>query len=346
MNLAQSTHPDLWNRFLADQPWSPFLQSFEMGEVYRAIGQQSVRVAVEENGALLGIAFGHVVPARRGRHIAVPYGPVLSHTLPIERQKEVAKLLIQGLYEHAKQHGCTFLRISPWHNASSEHATVGIPSPLHMLAEHVWFLDLTKKTEDELLAGMRKTTRNLIRRAEKDGVTVEASTDPNRDIDHFLKLHDETRKRHRFTPYTNTFFRAQVEEFAASGQCTLYLARHEGAVIASSIHMHMFGETSYHHGASLQSKVPASYLLQWRAIQDAMKRSDRVYNFWGIAPMSTDAHGETVIPKGHPFAGVTLFKTGFGGQVLHLQHCHDIPISLRYWQTFGIEMLRKWRRGF
>ncbi|MEQ1849813.1 MAG: peptidoglycan bridge formation glycyltransferase FemA/FemB family protein [Candidatus Peribacteraceae bacterium] len=346
MTIRDITDAAAWDAFLASEPWSPFLQSFAMGKVYEAVQQKAVRIAVEDAGQIIGIAFGHVVPARRGRHIAVPYGPVIADALPVERKKEVAKHLVQGLYDAAKKHGCTFLRLSPWQEAESEPLTMGIPSPLHLLAEHVWYLPLSGKTEEELLAGMRKTTRNLIGRAERDGVTVEASVNPTADIEHFLKLHDETRKRHGFTPYTNTFFRAQVETFAPSNHCTVYLARHEGRVIASSIHMHMFGETSYHHGASEHSKVPASYLLQWRAIQDALKRGDQVYNFWGIAPTSTDQEGNTIITKKHPFSGVTLFKTGFGGTLLNLQHCHDIPISLLYWKTFAIELVRKWRRGF
>jgi lipid II:glycine glycyltransferase (peptidoglycan interpeptide bridge formation enzyme) len=48
----------------------------------------------------------------------------------------------------------------------------------------------------------------------------------------------------------------------------------------------------------------------------------------------------------HPFAGVTLFKTGFGGQLLNLIHCQDIPISKKYYLTWGFEMVRKWKRGF
>ena len=123
---------------------------------------------------------------------------------------------------------------------------------------------------------MRKTTRNLIRRAEKEGVTVECSSDPVSDVEQFIALHDETRKRHHFTPYTNAFFRAQVKEFAESGNVLVYLARHQGQVIASSIHMQFGGETSYHHGASSSAhyKIPASYLLQWTAIQDALARQD------------------------------------------------------------------------
>jgi lipid II:glycine glycyltransferase (peptidoglycan interpeptide bridge formation enzyme) len=109
--------------------------------------------------------------------------------------------------------------------------------------------------------------------------------------------------------------------------------------------MHMGGETSYHHGASTHrfSKIPASYLLQWTAIQDAIVRGDRVYNFWGIAP---GGDSNTPIVKNHPFAGVTLFKTGFGGKALPLTHCLDLPVSKQYQITKAIEVIRKWRRGF
>jgi lipid II:glycine glycyltransferase (peptidoglycan interpeptide bridge formation enzyme) len=188
-------------------------------------------------------------------------------------------------------------------------------------------------------AGLRKTTRNLVRRAEREGVTIEASKNPNDDIDHFLKLHEETRKRHGFVPYTDAFFRAQVQRFSERNECTLYMAHYQGEVIAASIHMHMAGETSYHHGASTQkhAKVPASYLLQWTAICDALKRGDHIYNFWGIAPEGV---------RNHPFAGVTTFKTGFGGTVLALHHCMDIPLSSRYYATRAFEVVRKWRRGF
>jgi peptidoglycan pentaglycine glycine transferase (the first glycine) len=342
-----------WDDFLAGEPWSPFLQSFAIGNVYKKLSQDIVRLQVIEDEKIVGIVFGHVVPARRGRHVAVPYGPVVHSTLPYQKRKEIAKMLIKGLHDRARQERCSFIRVSPWQEGGKDVLITGIPSPLHLLAEHIWYIDLRGHTEDELLSQMRKTTRNLIRRAEKDGVTVEASKNPNADLEHFLRLHEETRKRHHFTPYREEFFRAEVEEFAKDGHCTIYLARHEERVIATSIHIHMHGETSYHHGASEQSKVPASYLLQWTAIKDAMKRGDRIYNFWGIAPTnptrSAHVEGEAKEKghkKNHPFAGVTLFKTGFGGTLMNLQHCHDIPLSLGYYGTFLFEIVRRWRRGF
>lgn len=330
MQIVDAHDQSSWDAFLGAREWSPFLQSFTMGEVYGAVGQAPIRLIAKENDEIVGLCFGHVVDARRGKHIAVPYGPIVT-------DEEAAKALLLAMKERAKELGCAFVRVSPWLEHGKGLPVQTVSSPLHLLAEHVWFIRLSGRSEDEILAGMRKNTRNLVRRAEKDGVIIEASKNPNEDIEHFLKLHDETRKRHGFTPYTNDFFRAQVREFSKNNQCTLYLARHEGRVIASSIHMHAFGETSYHHGASEQTKVPASYLLQWTAIKDAMKCGDTIYNFWGIAP--PDA-------KRHPFAGVTLFKTGFGGELLNLVHCQDIPVSAAYWKTYAIEQIRKWRRGF
>lgn len=335
-----------WDAFIASEQFRPFLQSYTMGEVYRAVGQEPVRLAVMDNGKLTGICMALLVPARRGRHLSVPYGPIV-------RDQESLRVLLDELHTIAKKERCSFVRLSPlWKKDTPLELSGSRPSPLHLLAEHIWYLPLTvnntweerttehtMRTEDDIRSNMRKTTRNLIGRAERDGVTVRASNDPNRDVEHFLRLHEETRKRHGFTPYTDRFFREQVKHFSTRNECTVYLAEYEREIIAASIHMHAFGETSYHHGASSQAhaKVPASYLLQWKAIQDAMSRGDTIYNFWGVSP-----EGATK----HPFAGVRTFKTGFGGKQLDIVPCMDIPLSTYYMLTRAFETARKWRRGF
>jgi lipid II:glycine glycyltransferase (peptidoglycan interpeptide bridge formation enzyme) len=410
MTVSEATNQELWDAFLSRQRFRPFLQSWAMGEVYRDIGQQPVRLVIEDQGVIQGICFGHIVDARRGRHLSVPYGPMIRDQGSGIRDQELLFKLIDELKRIAKSEGCSFIRLSPfWPESSNDRSPIpdipishSVPSPLHLLAEQVWYLPLTNndqwikpelpatsyppagearpdggqlpaspervfqpqttfRSEEGLLMAMRKTTRNLIRRAERDGVEVTASVDPLNDLEIFIKLHDETRKRHGFTPYSNAFFRSQVKHFAANNQCTVYLAKHQGEILATSVHMHAFGETSYHHGASVQSKVPASYLLQWRAIQDALRRGDHVYNFWGIAPASgerlavsgeikTDNDNVAQSPKpkaqSHPFAGVTLFKTGFGGSMLPLTHCRDLPLKPTYWLTYAFETVRKWKRGF
>lgn len=364
MRIEETHDQAAWDQFLRGQQYCPFLQSWTMGEVYRDIGEEPIRLVAKDGDKIVGICQAIFIPARRGKHLAVSYGPVIAESAD---SKVTAGALLDALKTIAQTKGCSFLRVSPFSPTHDSRLTIphALPSPLHLLAEHLWYLPLKNPdpwnlsnqelatsnsllTEEQLLMSMRKTTRNLIRRAEKDGVTVEASKDPVNDLQHFLLLHDETRKRHGFTPYTNAFFKAQVARFAPRNECTLYLARYQGQVIASSIHMHAFGETSYHHGASsyAHNKIPASYLLQWTAIRDALKRGDNVYNFWGIAPGALTEDGFKISEPGHPFAGVTLFKTGFGGNLLNLMHCQDIPLSKKYYLTRGFEMVRKWKRGF
>ncbi|MBM3227836.1 peptidoglycan bridge formation glycyltransferase FemA/FemB family protein [Candidatus Peribacteria bacterium] len=378
MHIEKATEQTAWDQFLGMQQWRPFLQSWTMGEVYRDCGQEPVRLVAKRDNEIVGICQAILVDAKRGRHLAVHYGPVISCKLLALSYEQIWSEIIATLKKIATDHQCAFIRISPFAIPhSSFFIPHSVPSPLHLLAEHIWYLPLQepdpwmsgmheetkkpaypagrpacrtgrRKNEEELLSDMRKTTRNLIRRAEKEGVTIEASNNPLGDLSHFLALHDETRKRHGFTPYTDSFFRAQVARFAPRKECTLYLARYRGNVIASSIHMHAFGETSYHHGASSHAfqKIPASYLLQWTAICDALQRGDRVYSFWGVAPGNLTEQGFQISASKHPFAGVTLFKTGFGGQLLNLMHCQDIPIRKTYYLTRCFEQWRKWKRGF
>jgi len=359
MRITEATNQQEWDSFLSAQQYSPFLQSWTMGEVYRDVGEEPVRLEMRDGGELVGICQALIVPARRGKHLAIPYGPVLKSNY----QLSIINSLLKELTRKAQEYQCAFIRLSPFWPSTTQAIPNTKPSPLHLLAEHIWYLSLTtldpwcansecripnsspqdkrqgQRSEDEILAVMRQNHRNLIRRAEREGVLVEASSEPMKDIEEFFRLYDETRKRHHFVPYPAHFIRSQVERFSIHNECTLYLARYNNEVIAASMHMHFGGETSYHHGASTNKypKVPASYALQWRAIQDALERGDHIFNFWGISPEGV---------RKHPFAGVRTFKTGFGGELLELIHCMDIPVTKQYYITRAFETWRKWKRGF
>lgn len=350
-----------WEAFVTARPYASFLQSWTMGEVYADIGQEPVRLEAIVDGRIVGTCQAIVVPARRGRHLMVQYGPLLSDANALQP-------LLDALRDEATKRNCSFIRMSPFwlEHGAEENALRSVPgivpSPMHLLSEYTWYIPL-KNTDrwqgsmeasapralEGILADMRKTTRNLVGRAEREGVVVTASLNPNEDLDIYFKLQEETFKRHHFVPYRESYIRAQVKRFAPLGQAIVYVARYQGEPVAASVHMSYAGITSYHHGASTHkySKIPASYLLQWTAIREALERGDDVYNFWGIAPRKTNAEGQEVIidPK-HPFAGVTTFKTGFGGHPLPLMHCVDLPLSGSYQVTRAFEFVRKWRRGF
>ena len=93
----------------------------------------------------------------------------------------------------------------------------------------------------------------------------------------------------------------------------------------------------YHQGASLPSKAPVSYLLQWEAIKEAKRRGCERYNFWGIVP-------DTKENANHPWKGLSLFKKGFGGYEKDYLKTKDYPLSFRYWLVYVFEKIRKRKR--
>lgn len=367
MHVQTASNPAEWEAFLMAQRFSPFLQSWSMGEVYQDIGQTPVRLELRDEGKIVAVCQAIVVPARRGRHLMVQYGPVIAESYELR----VMSYMLSALKDEASKHHCSFIRMSPFWTEGNETSKDllsqgALPSPLHLLSEYTWYIPLTQsdrwdiaqpithnshppRTEEDIRMQMRKTTRNLVGRAEREGVTVSASTDPLKDLEIYFELQKETFKRHHFVPYRDSYIRAQVKHFAPKNQAIVYIARYQNEPVAASVHMTYGGITSYHHGASTHkyAKIPASYLLQWTAIGDALHRGDSIYNFWGIAPRKINESGEEVIiNKNHPFAGVTTFKTGFGGKPLPLMHCMDIPLTASYKATRAFEFFRKWRRGF
>src|SRR3989344_3166663 len=135
IHIEKSTEQSTWDSFLSRQTYRPFLQSWTMGDVYRDCGQEPVRLAAMDGTSIVGICQAIFVPARRGKHLAVLYGPV------VERQEATA-MLIDALKEEAKKRNCSFLRISPFAAPGTISLPPSLPSPLHTLAEHVWYMPL------------------------------------------------------------------------------------------------------------------------------------------------------------------------------------------------------------
>jgi len=318
-----------WNQFvLAQSPWA-FFQSYEWGETQL---QEKAKVARWEfllDNRKIAQAQTILVKARRGTFLHVRHGPVVTQEFVNDQQ--VWRQLLEFLAMEAKKANAWFCRIGPLLTDTSEtqqlFANLGLrPAPIHAMdAEYTWVLRL-HETEEVILANMRKTTRYLIRQAEKQGVVIQT----NQKIEDFLKLYQETAERQRFVPHRG--IAAEFAEFSRRGEAELLVAYHSSQPLAAALLLYFGKQAIYHHGASVASKVPASYLLQWEAIKKAKKRGLAWYNFWGIAPEDK---------PDHPWQGITLFKKGFGGELRSFVHAHDLAISPLYRVSAAIEAVRK-----
>ena len=200
---------------------------------------------------------------------------------------------------------------------------------MHLTAETTWVLPL-EPSEEELLKNMRKTTRYLIKKAEKLGVKVSQSTDPQ-DIDRLYKLQQETVDRKHFVPFSQDYFLAELKSFLPD-KIRLFKAGYQGKILAIAMIIFYGTEAVYHYSGSsnVNREIPASYLLQWEVIKTAKKLGMKRYNFWGY----------TADPR-HRFFGPSLFKAGFGGREVRYLPAQDLVVSQAYWPNWLVETLRR-----
>lgn len=345
-SVANEENTKKWREILKKHPEANFLQSPEYGRMNEILG---CKVIVDDfSGAGWGLMI--VRNAKRGRYLEIPCGPLIDWKDVSARKKALARIAEVG-----KQEKCVFVRMRPQLVASDENLRVleslGMKkSPMHLAAEHTVMLDLTKSL-DEILAEMRRQTRYEVRQAEKMGIDV-VSDDSEEVFRDFHSCQVETAKRQGFVPPSLDVLMAEREAFA--GNIKIYTASTpkddnatfvakfpdvaKGAVIAYGMIIGGGKEADYYEAAStlLNRQLPGAYALLWQAIKDLKEAGYERFNLWGIAPA-----GQTE----HRYAGVTTFKTGFGGETIEFVPAHDLVLSrLGYLKDYVVETARKKKR--
>ena len=346
LELREIKDKSVWENFIFSVEEKTFLQSWNWVNFNKETGSTIFRYGVYQTEELVATAFVLKVKARRGSFIFLPHGPNLNKK-DISFKKEVIKFLLKKLKEIAKQENCVSVKIAPLLIRTKENISIfkelGFrEAPVHIHPDITWELDLNASAED-LLLNMRKTTRYLVRKAEKDKDIQIIKSNNIEGINEFNKIYQITKKRHEFAPFSLDYLKNQFNSFIKDDQILVLLAKYKGEIIASGVFIFWDDIGFYHHGASSLKypKIPASYLLMWKAIEEAKKRGCKKFNFWGIAPISETG----TYNKKHPWAGLTLFKMGFGGYSKRYVKTQDFVISSKYWLSFIFEKIRKIKRG-
>lgn len=330
--IKEITSKEVWEKFLLSQKPSSFLQSWNWGQIHEDMGEKIFRRGIYEDKNLVGIFLIIKEKAKRGPHLLIPGGPVLNWG-----NKKLFKLFIVHIKDLGKKEKVWFVRVRPeildlYENQKLFGESGFIKSPMHLNAENTWILEIDK-TEEVLLSEMRKSTRYLIKKSQSEGLKIVKSTDKN-DAKILFDLQKETSIRHKFVGFPIKLFQLEIDYFGKDNNAILLTCKKDKLVLASAIII-FYGDSGYYHfsgSTSRFSNIPFSYYLQWEIIKEAKKRNLKYYNFWGIAPNDN--------PK-HRFAGVTLFKTGFGGRRVDWLQARDFPISPLYYLTYIFETFRR-----
>lgn len=323
-----------WQSILKKFPEANFLQSPNYGKMHELIGDKVITESYGKDGEE-GYALMIVKNAKRGRYLEIPCGPLIDW-----QNKRLVDEVLGKIRQVAISEKCVFVRMRPQLMASKQN--IGLlekhglkQSPMHLAAEHTVMIDLTK-TEEELLSEMRRQTRYDVRRSIKLGVKVEKAN-TEKIFKEFHKVQTETAKRQKFIPPDLKTLMAEREAFG--DDAVIYIAKTtDGKPIAYGLIIKDGLEGDYYEAASteLNHKLPGAHALLWQAICDLKAGGYQRFNLWGIAPAGQPHHR---------YAGVTTFKTGFGGEIVEYVPAHDLIVNkIKYLKNLIVETTRKKKR--
>ena len=193
---------------------------------------------------------------------------------------------------------------------------------------------LAGRTEDDLLRGMNQLWRRNLKKAVKEGVEVTVG----KDLEAFHDLYVHTAERDRFTPRPLHYFETMFAAMSAEDpeRIRLYLAHHQGDLVAATVLVRVGGHAWYSYGASSTAKreVRGSNACQWAMIRDSLAAGCDVYDLRGITP-TLDAED--------PHVGLIQFKVGTGGRAVRYVGEWDLPLQPTVYRAFDLYMRRRGR---
>jgi lipid II:glycine glycyltransferase (peptidoglycan interpeptide bridge formation enzyme) len=199
---------------------------------------------------------------------------------------------------------------------------------------YVFQVPLAGRTEDDVLKGFNQLWRRNVKKADKAGVEVSAGTAD--DLAEFHALYVETARRDGFTPRPLAYFASMWDAMRAEDprRIRLYLARHEGDLVAATTMVQVGRHAWYSYGASSTAKreVRGSNAVQWRMIRDALADGAAVYDLRGI----TDT-----ISEDDPHYGLIQFKLGTGGEAVEYLGEWDLPLNRLLFKAFEVYLDRR-----
>lgn len=330
LTIQELGQPQDWDTWIALHPFGDILQSWEWGEVKRGELWRAMRIRVLEHADILAQAqiLTRKMPLGMSLYY-MPRGPVMDYASP--RAGEILNTILDWTKEHATRHRGLMIKLGPAVSlAQAPQATqlfmaAGLkPSFKSVQAQHTYIVDLSQ-TEAAIMESFDKDTRNLVRRSAREGVVVDSYTEAGeqKGLRTFHNLYMAAAEHGRFAPRPWGQFSRLWEIMAPLGMARVYIASFEDKPLAGNLVLKL-GDKSFQLYAGSRRDEPkkfATYALQWATMQDLKANGVTAYDMWGRAP-SND-------PK-HSWAGLSLFKKGFGGKEVEYVGDFDLPLSPTY----------------
>jgi len=323
MNLAiahrREIGPEAWDAFVekADEAWLWHLFHFQ--DAFAAWPDRrdlSFAVVDDRRGEVLGLVPLHLVRRTKTGIFTLSLleslgGPACADSLPEKTRLQIRQAAQDRLLALARQYRvCAIdLALSPMAPAYRGERCPRV-NPLLFLGcdntlTQTYVIDL-RRPEEELWQGLTGNCRNMVKRAEKEGVTVREA-DSLADLERYYQMHLETYRRTGAAPHPFAYFQQIWGKFVSSGYSHIFLAELKGELVAAANVGAYKGAMIYWTGAS-KTGLPApgvNNLLQWHAIRYGRSRGFAWYESGEAFPNLKEGK----------LKGLNDFKKSFGGEL-------------------------------
>ena len=330
-----------WQAVVAASDSGDFLHDWGWAAVAAHDREPQRRFVLEEDGQVAGVVAAQTQSMLGGLSSwYVPHGPVLDYRHP----HAVRRLgtIIAGLSDAAREAGAIAVRLEPRVERDSPEAALLDDLGLHAIqgtrqVSQTQIIDLDAE-EDAILAAAEGPTRRKIRRAERDGVTIDVVRDPadTGAVERLAQLVRETEQRSGARGRGIERIGLAWHKLASRGRAAIVEAWFHGRVMASGMVV-LEGDRSFYlfsgsrRDAAGEPKHFPSYAMLWGMTRLARSLGSRAHDLWGIEPPGTGPE--------HPWHGIGTFKRSFGGRSVVWAGSWDLVLRPNLYRLY-----RSWSR--
>ncbi len=262
MNFV-TLEPEEFRKFAEKSPYKSFTQTPEIATLREKNGWTAYYFGVEQNGKLKASAMLVAKPTFLGKSTYYcPGGPLLDL-----EDTELVSFFFKNLKKYAKSHNGYVLNIDPYYEliertrdgevkeGGFNHKkgiknlkNFGFRTIKSSMPKYLFVLDLKNRTEEQLLADMKRNTRNHVRKAEKMGVKVRELK--REELNIFKQITESTSERRHFEDRPLSYYENMYDLFHKRGEIKYLVAEAEIAELENGATRGLSEVATENEGAS------------------------------------------------------------------------------------------------
>jgi peptidoglycan pentaglycine glycine transferase (the first glycine) len=314
LEMRRSLNDPDWDKFLASLPGGKHVQTSMWSQVKSELGYSAMRIIAYKNGAIIG--GGQILVRKFTPFFSLAYmpkGPVFFKWDP-----KLAEILVEELKGTTRANHFLLLAVQPgdYELELKELFTYHSfqPSWMELAPTATLLLDLAPDTE-QILAQMKRQTRQNILRSQRMGMTIREGTEV--DLHSYYQLHLITSKRQAFVPYPESYFFKMWQVFSKTGLISLIIAEYKNLPV-SALLLISFGDTVFAKTLGWSGQYAEhrpNDAVFWGSIKWAKLHGYRYFDFEGINRKGAEImlSGQSLPEELHH--SPDFLKLGYGGKV-------------------------------